>query len=449
MTTPMIWPGRRNYEMALRKWQTTLFDPELKAGRLLMDGAGNPTGREGAGLYVCVFQIGGWIVRCFYANQAENKAPPEDIIERYQAIAAFCRANINALPALVPTYYLAQGIQIGPKVIPIVKMQLLQNVTTLGDFIFNRHRDQAAMHWLAHAWMHLITGMENLSVAHGDLDLTNVLVQQEPNGMRLRLVDYDNMYVPALAGHEQNEGGHPPFQNPFIPTRAFDATMDRFSALVIYICLRALAVDPSLYGEFNADENSRLMLDVPDYEKFGLSSGGVLRLRRRAIPAQIDPYFEALIASLRDKTMPPRLDAIAPVVVPVVQTAPPPVYFPQPNPLPQAYPPGMPPPPPPPVIRPGVGGPPGNPQPAGKPDQRVAPQPHNYRPPLYPTQTPRPASFTSQGNVLLFVAVLVAIIVIIFIVARITSGGDVFLNSVTPMLHRLFGALAPATVGTT
>jgi hypothetical protein len=456
MTTPIQWPRRQNYERALKQWQTTLFDPELKAGRLLMDGAGNPTGREGAGLYVAVFQIGGWIVRCFCANPDENKAPPDDIIERYQAIDAFCRANIAQLPALVPTYFLEQGIQIGTKVIPIVKMQLLQNVTTMGDFIYNRHRDQAAMHWLANAWMNLITGMENLSLAHGDLDLTNVLVQQEPTGMRLRLVDYDNMFVPALAGHSQSEGGHPPFQNPFIPARDFDATMDRFSALVIYICLRSLAIDSSLYGEFHADENSRLMLDVPDYEKFGLASGGVLRLRRRAIPANIDPYFEALIASLRDKTMPPRLDTIVPVAVPVVNVAPLPVQFPHPNPLPPMHQ-GVPPPPPPPVIRPVMGnqqqgsqvGVPGAPPPHYGPgvQQQKPPNQQGYPPPLYTTPGQQP-NIATQGNVLLFVAILVAIIVIIFIVARFSSGGDVFLQSITPMLHWLFGALAPATVGT-
>lgn len=454
MTTPMTWPRRRNYEMALRNWQTTLFDPELKADRLLMDGAGAPVGREGAGLYVCVFQIGGWIVRCFYANPDENKAPPEDIVERYQAIDAFCRANIAQLPALVPTCYEAQGIQIGQKVVPIVKMQLLQNVTTLGDFIYNRYRDQAAMQWLANTWMQLIARMEDLSVAHGDLDLTNVLVQQDPAGMRLRLVDYDNMFVPALAGHSQNEGGHPPFQNPFIPNRPFDATMDRFSALVIYICLRALAVDPSLYGEFNADENSRLLLDVPDYEKAGMANGALQRLRRRAAPAHIDPYFEALVASLRDKTMPPRLDTIVPVpvAVPVAQTASPQVQFPQPVPLQPAYPPGVPPPPPPPVIRPMMGGNPANPVPGAGPGVQaphVAPQqPPGYPPPLYTNSSPQQPFFATQGNVLLFIAILVAIIVIIFIVARVSSGGDVFLNTLTPLLHGLFGHLAPTTIGT-
>jgi hypothetical protein len=463
----MQWPKRKDYERALHTWQATLLDPELRAGQLLVDGAGNPIPRDGAGLYVCVYQVGDWIVRCFHTNPEANTRPPEDIIERYQAISDFCAVNQARVSALVPTIYLREGIQVGKNVVPVVKMRLLRGYSTLGEFIMRHHTQSAVMAALADAWMALVTNLENAGIAHGDLDLTNVLVQDGSNPLQLRLVDYDNMFVPALAGRPQNEGGHPPFQNPFIATRPFDVTMDRFSALVIYICLRALAFDPTLYGEYQADEGSRLLLDVPDYEDYGLASGNILRLRKRLTPAQIDPYFAALIASLKDKTLPPRLDTIVPAMTRPAASGPaapaPPLVRRSTNPgaapggsgalpVPATSEPARPVSAPPQQAAPAWRGGPAQAQraPQGPPGWQGQPTPQ----PQYglqgqygkPQPAPKPSfiqeMFSNTGNVLLFIAILVVVIIILLVAFHLNTSGSVFLNDtvwLNNLLHTTSG----------
>lgn len=462
----MPWPKRKDYERALHSWQTTLLDPELRAGQLLMDGAGNPIPRDGAGLYVCVYQIGDWIVRCFHTNPEANTRPPDDITPRYQAISDFCAAHEAQVRALVPTIYLREGIQIGQNVVPLVKMRLLRGYSTLGEFVMRHHTNSAVMTMLADAWLALVTNLENAGMAHGDLDLTNVLVQDGSNPLQLRLVDYDNMFVPALAGHPQNEGGHPPFQNPFIATRPFDVTMDRFSALVIFICLRALAFDPTLYGEYQADEGSRLLLDVPDYEDYGLASGNILRLRKRLTPAQIDPYFVALITSLKDKTLPPRLDTIVPAAThpttgpaapappllrrttnpgnmqsaPVNPRSPVPVTA---EPVRQAQPAQQAP-----AWRGGAAQVPAANQaqraPQGwqgqpLPQRQLGTQGQYGKP--QPQPAPKPSiiqeMFANTGNVLLFIAILVVVIIILWVAFHLNTSGSIFLNAAGWLEHGL------------
>ena len=64
-----------------------------------------------------------------------------------------------------------------------------------------------------------------------------------PGTFGFKLVDYDGMYVPALAGASAEESGHVNYQH---PARASDLTLspdvDRFPVLVIATALKGLAV---------------------------------------------------------------------------------------------------------------------------------------------------------------------------------------------------------------
>src|SRR5207302_11322506 len=112
-----------------------------------------------------------------------------------------------------------------------------------------------------------------VSMAHGDLDLSNVLVEQHNTHVILRLIDYDNTWIPELVGRNQTEHGHENFQHPsFMPPhqRPYYAGMDRFSALVIYISLKMLVSHPRLYDDWGANEADRLLLSEQDYQNAGL-----------------------------------------------------------------------------------------------------------------------------------------------------------------------------------
>src|SRR5271165_4589919 len=83
MTTSPPWPPREAYDEAMLDWMHTLSDQELQRGQLHVDSFGIIR-YGGAGLYICVYRIDNWLLRCFCAM------PPADIRERYIAIERFC-----------------------------------------------------------------------------------------------------------------------------------------------------------------------------------------------------------------------------------------------------------------------------------------------------------------------------------------------------------------------
>jgi hypothetical protein len=110
-----------------------------------------------------------------------------------------------------------------------------------------------------------VRSLEVLGVAHGDLQHGNILVGHG----RLRLIDYDTMFLPALAGLAQTAYGHRNYQHPQRRTAPFDSRLDRFSSIVIYTALIALSADRSLWPRFNDGEN--LLFRVHDFTSNGHS----------------------------------------------------------------------------------------------------------------------------------------------------------------------------------
>lgn len=312
-TTPArpTWPTREEYDLAMQQWNRTLNDPALRAGELSRS-MGNPRRYGGAALYVSVYKISDWMVRCFRSDVKAGTNPPRDITQRYQKIAAFTQAHVNDVSALIPIYYLEDEILVSGKRWPIVKMPFLTNAQQLGSYIQIYHTDRARMHALGQAWRKMIHEMEQAHFAHGDLDLTNVLVQQPMGQISLKLIDYDNVYIPELASAQQTEYGHEAFQHPaFQPPnkRPYDEEMDRFSALVIYLCIRAIELQPSLYKELGSDESERLLMARGDYDQPGLTTSYIQRLQKKC-GGQVKPLVDELMACLAEKRMPKSLDAI-------------------------------------------------------------------------------------------------------------------------------------------
>jgi hypothetical protein len=93
--------------------------------------------------------------------------------------------------------------------------------------------------------------------AHGDLQHGNLLVTSKG----LRLIDYDGMYVPALAGHRAVELGHRNYQHPQRKARPdfFGPSLDNFSVWVIYLSLLAVAVEPAVWSSVGGGDECLLL----------------------------------------------------------------------------------------------------------------------------------------------------------------------------------------------
>jgi hypothetical protein len=96
----------------------------------------------------------------------------------------------------------------------------------------------------------MVKRLQDAEFAHGDLQHGNVFVDQ---ACRLRLVDLDGCWVPALKDEKPpSEQGHPNYQR---PSRQWDRWMDTFPSLVVYLSLMALSKHPASWDELYVEDN--------------------------------------------------------------------------------------------------------------------------------------------------------------------------------------------------
>ncbi|HEV3312597.1 MAG TPA: hypothetical protein VG815_18950, partial [Chloroflexota bacterium] len=231
----MNWPTPQDYNEAVQNPNVNFRDPELRAARASLTPSGLPLPITGNFASVYRMSIGArpLAVRCFFREFADMQA-------RYAAISRHLQA---ARPGYTTGFsYLNDGIAIRGKPFPVLKMDWVEGVL-LDDYVRKHLADRKALANLAEGWMRMAATLRAHGVAHGDLQHGNVLVR---NGA-LCLVDYDGMFVPALAGKSSCELGHPNYQHPARDAALFGAHMDNFSHWLMYLSLAAVAEDPDLW----------------------------------------------------------------------------------------------------------------------------------------------------------------------------------------------------------
>jgi hypothetical protein len=159
----------------------------------------------------------------------------------------------------------------------------------------------------------MTNALKNAGIAHGDLQHGNVLVV---NG-QFRLVDYDAMYVPGLAGRTSPEKGQRNYQHPQRSELDYDVNLDNFSSWVIYVSLIALAVEPQLWKQFRGGDDCLIFRqsDFEDPEKSAL-----LKLLERSSDQRLRS-LAVFFSSILDLG-PGNVPALDGQIVPVSRTAP-------------------------------------------------------------------------------------------------------------------------------
>jgi hypothetical protein len=320
------WPTRDDYDIAMEHLLDNVLDPELRRGGITTTKSGFITHHEAPDSPNCLYRIDSWMVRCFC--RVEDREPEDNITERYLKLSKFVHENRANVSALVPLEYHEKGIKVGfykrnefhevvslikEEIVPIIKMPFVSGMS-LGTFIAGNYRNSKKMSQLSEAWLRMINEMETVKMAHGDLDLTNVIVQDESNvNLVLKLIDYDNTWIPGF-DYMLPEYGHEPFQHPayFGKSHMFNHKIDRFSALVIYISLKTIALHPDLYEYFRADE-SRLLFTPADFRtEQNKLPGSISQLRAMNISG-LNPYIDELSNSLHETRLPRSLNSIVPL----------------------------------------------------------------------------------------------------------------------------------------
>ena len=170
---------------------------------------------------------------------------------RYEAISRHLESA--RLSYAVPFSYLPTGIKVQGRHFPLLKMEWVQG-ESLSSYVGRNLGYPDKLLYLAKAWVQMVADLQSSNIAHGDLQHGNVLVVDD----RLRLIDYDGMFVPALAGNMSRECGHRNYQHPARTEFDYGLYLDNFSAWVIYLSLVALAVHPELWSNHRGGDESLL-----------------------------------------------------------------------------------------------------------------------------------------------------------------------------------------------
>ncbi|MEO7717705.1 MAG: hypothetical protein ABIY70_16015 [Capsulimonas sp.] len=238
----MNFPAINEYTFAMNHPADCLLDGGMKRMIVSRKGINGPKpicGRFGAVYQMCSPEADEyWAVKFFISDVARRS-------DHYRKIANFRREL--AVDCLVPVEYFAEGIRTDKGVFPVVKMPWVQG-ETLDVFVERNIANPKKIQHAADWFNDCILTLESCDCAHGDLQHGNIIVAPE----RMMLVDYDSLYVPGMAQGEADELGLPDYQHPQRSEQLFDKTMDRFSAIVIYTSLSALAEAPELW-EFHKD----------------------------------------------------------------------------------------------------------------------------------------------------------------------------------------------------
>lgn len=249
----MPWPTPQDYNEAIQNPRASFADPELRGGTAELTALGLP--RPITGNFASVYRMRcgnrDWAVRCFFREFA-------DLAERYSAISR--HLSVARLPYTVGFDFLEHGIKVRGTWYPILKMEWIEG-DLLNTFVARHLDNPGQLRGLARSWLQMLGTLDGASIAHGDLQHGNVLVV----GNSLKLVDYDGMFVPTLAGRTSHEIGHPNYQHPARTGRHFSPAVDRFSGWVVYLSLLALATERDLWDQLGGGDEC-LLFRKADFE---------------------------------------------------------------------------------------------------------------------------------------------------------------------------------------
>ena len=252
------YPLAGDYQAALQNPAAAFTDSRLKTAQFTLDSWGLPEAITGPTAAVFHATIGGkgYALRCF--TRSDVSSP-----ERYAALDSFVAHHPRLSKHVSHVTWHDGAIRAKGATWPVLQMEWIEG-QQLNEYVgyLAERADTGALGKLASRWRKLIDELQRARFAHGDLSHGNVIIDQQGS---LRLVDYDDVWIPPLQGYPApTEIGHENYQPRSRSAQArWGSWMDTFSALVIYLALTALAKDPGLWLPLNNGDN--LLFERKDF----------------------------------------------------------------------------------------------------------------------------------------------------------------------------------------
>jgi len=250
----MSWPVAADYEESIQNPHINFADPELKEGQPELDDRfGSPVVSSGnfASVYLMNCVNRRIAVRCFLREVPDQQ-------QRYAAISDDLFSC--ELPYTVQFEYVPKGIRVKGTWLPVLKMDWCDGLL-LHEYIEANLKEPIKLRRLADKLLEMAVILKKSGIAHGDLQHGNIFVVDD----EIKLIDYDGMFVPRLAGRRSNELGIEHYQHPQRGPNHFGRYLDHFSEWVIYTSLVSLSIDPSLW-ELASVSDKHLLFKKEDFQ---------------------------------------------------------------------------------------------------------------------------------------------------------------------------------------
>lgn len=253
-------PRARQYVDALQAPWLCFRDRELQTSTTLTTRLGLPMALSGS--HSIVVPLHTTDDRCIAVKLFTREL--SDRAHRYREIAEFL-ADIPLTEVSqawhLPFAYAAEGVLVNGVWYPLVKMHWAEG-TALDAWLADHYRDSESVLKVAENFLGLVCDLARLGVAHGDFHHGNILIAPD---LTIRLIDYDGMFVPALADLQGAEVGHRNYQSPARRPDHFGPELDRFSAHVLYLSLIAVAKDLALWEKLHPPGSDYLIFHEGDF----------------------------------------------------------------------------------------------------------------------------------------------------------------------------------------
>lgn len=195
-----------------------------------------------------------WAFRCWHSSINYTQ-------KRYNIISeAIRKAHLDFLCEFE---YIEKGINVNGNIYPTTRMSWIDGVT-IKDYICQNKQSKKRLRALADNFLKMTRTLHSQSLAHGDLQHGNILVD---NDHQLHLVDYDSFYCPELNGEADSITGLPDYQHPARKNnKTVSEKLDYFSELIIYLSILAISEKTSLIDKYKVKDSDRLLFSKEDYE---------------------------------------------------------------------------------------------------------------------------------------------------------------------------------------
>lgn len=200
-----------------------------------------------------------WAFRCWHANLG-------NVRQRFECIADAIQ-NTRA-KYLCDFAYVDEGIIVGGKLFPTTRMRWVDGYT-IKDYICENKHSKEKLLKLAERFLKVCQDMHKHSLAHGDLQHGNIIVDSK---CEIYLVDYDSFYCPKLAGKTDIITGLSAYQHPARRNNLIvSEKLDYFSELIIYLSILAIAHNPALVDKYQVKDSERMLFSADDFSNIKYS----------------------------------------------------------------------------------------------------------------------------------------------------------------------------------